>query len=472
MGLLDKFWVEEFEDLDLFDERINRRVISLLCTMSANPCSSISGTFKDAKQAKAAYRLLDNDSVDIEEILALHYEKTALRCHQFNRVILIQDSTGFSYRHKSKTGMGRIGKNNPLATTEASGLLCHNMLAFSEAGEPLGLFDQHIWARGKCADKSTLHSLPIHKKESYRWIRPLKKEDFAEASKTQFIIISDRESDFRIYMGEVRRHGFDFIIRMTSDRVEALHKQSLESVFEAILDQTIVELPIKNRTLSTEFRRSPKIIRNKKTEQLTAFSMKYCSVQLAHATEEKTPFIESVNLVEIKELNPKNGRPISWIIATTLPVNNKKEAQEILDLYRSRWRIEVYHKSQKSSCGVEKTGLRKADRIKRLITFKSLIAFAICRIKYLLDSCPEEPAEKYFEKDLIKAMNNISLKKTPLAKYKVKDFIFNLANLEGYKTYNLKTPPGVIIIGKAIFRFNMILYGYSLALKRKDVGKC
>jgi Transposase DDE domain/Transposase DNA-binding len=474
--LFTDFWVNEFRDLELSDARLNKRVISLLCSMSNNPGSAINNICRSKKEEKSADRLIDNNSFSPAEVLNLHYERTIQRCGEFETVFLVQDTTGFNFNHKSIEGMGRIGGShgkNCHNKIESRGLYCHNLLAFSEAGEPLGILDQNIWARDKRLSPELRKNRPYEKKESYKWAKSLDKEELKHKLKTQFIVVSDRESDIGPYMGITLKKGFDFVIRVDNNRQDKLSKRTFKDLSDSIEQKSIISVNIHSRTIENTDKRKPKKIRYNNADQATDFEVKFASVGVNLESPGKNAPLTHLNLVAIKEQNPKKGtKPIEWLIATTLPVNTAQEAQKVVEIYRSRWKIEVYHKAQKSSCKIENSRLRNKDRLLRFILLQSLIAFGICRIKYLLDSRPEEPAENFFDKETIKIVWDLSEQRTKNKTVQVKDFIFMLANLEGYKSYNIKTPPGIILLAKAMRTLNTILFTYDYALKRKDVGKC
>jgi hypothetical protein len=468
MELFDKFWINEFENLDLPDERINKRTISLLCSMSANPGSNIHSICRDKKELKAAYRLMSNDSFDIDEVMEIHSEKTIERCCEEKRVVLIQDTTGVSYNEGCKEGLGRIGGNVVKGEPQSRGLFCHNVLAFSEGGEPLGLFDQQIWARRKVIDKTLKRS--IKEKESYRWIKPLNKDKYFE-KETRFIVLSDRESDFKINLKTIIEKKMDFVVRARPFRVDFTGIK-LKTLLENLKEENTIITPIENRTYENSHHRRPLKKKYNKNDQDTLFRVKYCPVEMDLSSSPSEKKSTSLHLVQVKEIQKKRRMLLlEWILLTSLPIRSMNEALDVIALYKSRWRIEVFHKAQKSGCRIEKSELRNRERLKRFISLQSLVSFAVCRIKYLLTSQTEKPAENYFNSDAIEILKCSSLEKIRKKNITVKDFVFMLANLEGYKHNKLEKPPGVVVLSKAIKSFNQIAYGFSLAIKLKNVGK-
>jgi hypothetical protein len=58
------------------------------------------------------------------------------------RVLLVEDTTSYNFsQHSATVGLG------PLENEQCRRFLAHNTLAVSEAGVPLGLLGQVVWAR-------------------------------------------------------------------------------------------------------------------------------------------------------------------------------------------------------------------------------------------------------------------------------------------------------------------------------------
>ena len=67
------------------------------------------------------------------------------------------------------------------------------------------------------------------------------------------------------------------------------------------------------------------------------------------SAEASDPASLELGLVEVREPNPPAGvKPLLWRLATTLPVDGPEAAQEVVRLYRLRWRIEEVFRALKS----------------------------------------------------------------------------------------------------------------------------
>ncbi|MFH1096728.1 MAG: hypothetical protein ABH886_02760 [Candidatus Desantisbacteria bacterium] len=62
-----------------------------------------------------------------------------------------------------------------------------------------------------------------------------------------------------------------------------------------------------------------------------------------------------------------------------MPVNTFEEALEKVKWYATRWWIEIYHKTLKSGCKIERRQLGKASRIESCLAIDMVIAWRIFR---------------------------------------------------------------------------------------------
>ena len=72
------------------------------------------------------------------------------------------------------------------------------------------------------------------------------------------------------------------------------------------------------------------------------------------------------------------------------------DAEQVLEWYRLRWRIEDWHRILKSGCKVEYLGHRTGQRIERAVTIKAVIAWRLAAMTLLGRETPELPSEVFF----------------------------------------------------------------------------
>ena len=93
-------WVaSECTNLDLGDERLNRRAIKIIASIANSPQSSIPKSSQGWAETQATYRFYANDSVTHTAILEAHYEatKTRMRASASPVILCIQDTTELDF---------------------------------------------------------------------------------------------------------------------------------------------------------------------------------------------------------------------------------------------------------------------------------------------------------------------------------------------------------------------------------------
>lgn len=86
--------LEEFEDIDLGDARLNERAKTMAAVLAEKAGNSLPEVFEDESDLEAGYRFLKNERVSTEELLAPHCSQTVQRARNSEQEILaIHDST-------------------------------------------------------------------------------------------------------------------------------------------------------------------------------------------------------------------------------------------------------------------------------------------------------------------------------------------------------------------------------------------
>ena len=124
------------------DARLHRRFAGLLRQLAAGVGTSIPQACGDWAGVKAAYRFLANARVSEADILGGHFAATRERFRACRGVVLLlQDTTEFTYRRASTTAIGVTKSVNSGRDAEGRwrhhtlcGLLLHTSLAVTDGG--------------------------------------------------------------------------------------------------------------------------------------------------------------------------------------------------------------------------------------------------------------------------------------------------------------------------------------------------
>lgn len=177
-------WVsDEMENVDLKDERLNRRFGEVLLQLGGHPTASIPAACGGYAETAAAYRWFDNPKVNFHNVLQPHIKATRRRMADQPIVILAQDTTEIDLTRPEQQveGAGRLDGGS------RRGALLHPLHGFTPDGTPLGTVHAAVWTRDQQpasqSERSTRRKqTPIEEKESRRWIDALR-QTHAEAQR-------------------------------------------------------------------------------------------------------------------------------------------------------------------------------------------------------------------------------------------------------------------------------------------------
>jgi hypothetical protein len=264
-------------------------------------------------------------------------------------------------------------------------LWMHSALGVRPDGYVLGLYHAHFWARplsefGKGADRKRR---PFEEKESYLWVQTANAVEalFREKGvETEILHIDDRAGDVHEVLQDYVETGKRFVIRFSRNRKideeEGYIRPQLAK--QPVLDRKTITIP---RTREHPEREATIEVRScRGTIRPPATSPNLGS---------KKPF--HVHVVSAYEPNPPKGEErIDWILYTSEPVTSAEDCWRVVHAYKLRWRIEDYHRVLKTDCYAEKTQLKDAEAIIRLLAF---LAVAVVRILQLRERARTNPTE-------------------------------------------------------------------------------
>jgi Transposase DDE domain len=410
----------------------------------------------------SAHRFLDSRHVTADEIIKTAAKRTADACAG-RRIVAVQDTTeiNFSGRDRRRRGLGPAGDGKAL------GFFCHTMVAIDIDDEALvGLLHAHIWTRPN-ERAPARRSLPIEQKESIRWIEATAAAAKLLDSAAQLIVIGDREFD--IYSQFVRcPPNVDLIVRVAQNR----RIGNGERLFDAASDW---------REFGTMDVRVPSAGPGDpgRIAQVSVKAGRVCIAKPRHGAP-SDPATVTLTYVEVRETNPPLGhKPIIWRLLTTLPVCGEPDefaaAQDIVRLYRLRWRIEqVFRGTKNDGLRLEETQINEAPRLFKLAAIALTAAVRTIQLVDARDGSPRS-ASDVADPDLISAARAIcptlegqtARQKNP---YKVGglDWLsWIIARLGGWNCYY--KPPGPKTIQRGWNKFAAMAGGYAVAMAQQNV---
>lgn len=401
-----------------------------------------------------AHRLLSSKSVDAGALLMPYVARTAAACAG-RRVVAAQDTSEINFDRSRRPAAG-LG---PTGNTGICGFFVHPVVAIDAVDETLlGVAGARIWTRSK-EPTAVRGTIPYDEKESRRWLQGA---EFAaqhlSPMASQVVVVADREGD--IYQMFARRPPtVDMVVRAAHDRVLAR-------------DARLFAAPAAWPILGT----APVQVAAKRPGQkarTATVTLKAGSVTITRPT--RTPDKQDVGsvtlgLVEVREEVALPGsQPLLWRLVTTLPIATLADAQEVVRLYRLRWRIEeVFRVLKSDGLNIEDSQLETAGR---LFNLAALALVAATRIIQLVDARDgsSRPATDILNEDEIAAAAAICTplegstdrQKNPHAEGSLAWLAWIVARLGGWNCYY--KPPGPKTMAKGLDRLLNRITGFKLS---------
>ena len=392
---------EELANVSLGDERLDRRARRLVETLAASPDESFPEQTAGDAELEALYRFLSNERVRSESLLDPHAQLTAARARAAREVIVIHDTTIFSFRgEKPRKGLGRLKKSG-------QGFSAHMALVASlEDGIPLGVVGvvptvRDTPLRPRAETRAKVYDRP---REFARW-ETLLDDCFARLAGCRAIHVMDREADAYTILAKLHAANHGFVIRCRKhDRELAVpwgdkaRPRRLAKALEQaphILTRE-VQLSTKRPDRLATLRHVPARMARMATLHVTATSV---DLRHPHYTAGKSrkgsslPHSVPLNVVHVREQNvPAGQEPVEWILYTSLPTATADEVGAVIDAYRRRWLIEEYFKALKSGCAFEKRQLESKHALLNALALFVPIAWRLLALRHLSRTEPSVPA--------------------------------------------------------------------------------
>ena len=403
----------------------------------------------------AAYRWFDNEKVTFDQVLQPHIDATRKRTSAQPLVLLAQDTTEIDVTRPEQQMHGA----GPLDSGSHRGMLLHLMHAFTPDGTPLGTIHAlpNIRDDAEPGKEPQSHAeraaTPIEEKESFRWVESLQQtQEVARLQPdTEFVCLADSEGDIYELMAETLKapENAHWIVRACQDR--ALLRNSAEKAKSAVhlRDELLAQPVLYTDTIMVRARkakvdcevrgrRQPRVTRKAEVE---ARAMRV-TLRPPYRKGLKLPAV-SVNVVMLRELNPPEGEEaVEWILLTDLPIDTIEEVRTVVHHYTIRWTIEVFFRTLKTGCKVERRRFENIDRVLPCLAVYLIVTWRTLFVCRLGREIPDASCEVVFEPAEWKSVYRVVLGETPKEPPTLKDMIRTVAQLGGYVKRRRNDPPG------------------------------
>lgn len=409
---------------------------------------------------KAVHRFLSSPYVSVDRIVETLAARTAQQCVG-RRILAVQDTTeiNFAGRDKKRRGFGPGGDG------KTPGFFIHPVIAVDVESEAVvGLVDAEIWTRS--ADRVTSRrSRAIEDKESMRWLSGCQAAASVLSEATEVTMVSDRESD--IYLLFARKPArLNLIVRAGQDR-------SLAD--EGLLFMALASAQPLGTCKVQVAPRGPGDKGRVATVELYAGAVRIARPPNLKRSE--APDMVNLTLVEVREVNaPPDKSPLLWRLLTTHAVTCAEDAENIVRLYRLRWRIEQTFRALKSDgLALDDSQLIDAERMFNLTAIALAGAIRTIQLVDARDGSPR-PASDVIDPSFTVALDRLSRKlegktlrqKNPHPLGSLAFVSWVAARLGGWNCYY--KPPGPKTMRDGWNRLAATLEGYALASQQQNPG--
>lgn len=387
-----EFAQQHFGRLELGDLRLTRRAALIAEKMAAQPHASIPKQCDTTHEAKGAYRFFDHPAVNTQSVTEQHRRNTLRSARDHKVVLLVQDTTELNFGPtKSREGLGPIGYGR-----NGAGLHMHSTLALTPGAQGIVLGVAHImiWARTLApARESKVARRARSDRESMRWNKAIL-EVGTPPDGTRWIHVGDREADVWETFCAAFDAESDCLIRACG--AAALRKTVIGHVDELPprdeaqgLATLVRDLPASG---ACEIERHARAGVPKRTIQLNiSFAPITMLGPRVFGPDEPGLCVWVVRAWE-EQTSVRKDKPVEWVIVTTVPVYDVKDALKVVDWYKQRWTIEEYHKCLKTGCRVEERQLQQGQRLEPLAAMLAIVALRLLNLKKIAKLHPKTPA--------------------------------------------------------------------------------
>ena len=453
-GLAADCWAaQELGGAPLGDTRLGKRLVQIADAQAQAPEKSFPGAAQcDHAQVRGYYRFIDqpaDSAVTPENMLAPHRQRTLERMRGQSAVLCIQDGTDLNFAaHGGCVGLGQIGRNKGSKGT--LGLHMHSTLAVNGEGIPLGVPQIQYEA----PDGKAQRNKPLEERKTMRWIRGLRESSALAGALdgVRPVAVMDREGDVYAVFAEQQRLGnVDLLVRAKHNRSRGKGQPKL---FDWVRDEPVRgQLRIHVARLSARVATRQQKEREERAERVASVDLRWQGVELRDPNRRGETL--QLNLVHVREEpQPQGAERLEWFLLTTLGVETQRQAEQVLEWYGLRWRIEDWHRVLKTGCKVQQLAHRRAERIERAVTINALIAWRLTAMTLMGRDTPELPAETLFTEIELAVLEDFAQERRRQRPDNLGRAVLTLAMMGGYLNYSRKryAAPGHQVLWEGYMR--------------------
>lgn len=430
------------------DQRRTDRVVQVASAWAANPDGSLPQQAADPAALKAVYRLLHNEALTVDELLAPHQALTRQVASQGPVVLLVQDTTTLDFTaHRATEGLSPIGDGR------GRGFYLQTVLALDPQNRaPVGVLAAELWGRQPPPERAETRTERAKRpRESDIWGRLVRRIG-SPPDGVRWVHVADRGADCYDFFTAVLGTGSDVLVRVVQNRC------LLEPAGAHLRDALRAQPPQAERSLTVTGRPDRP---GRPTQVAVSWLATTLRPPAIRDRAQPTPPPVPIWAVRVWEPDPPpDVVPVEWLLATTVPVTTVAQAWERVDWYTARWVIEEFHLGLKTGCGAERTQLRDRAALERRVALLLPLAVRLLLLRTLARSDPDAPVEQVAHPIAV-ALVAARTRQPPATT--VGAYLRQVARLGGHQGRTGDGPPGWRTLWRGWFRLEEMLIGVQLS---------
>ncbi len=454
---VDREWAkQQWGQTELGDKRRTRRAVLMGERMALNPGGSIPEQMGAWSASKAAYLLLNEKDVTLDNLSQPHWEQTRQAAGEEQVVLMVQDTTEMDFTYQP-----HIKNLGPIGDGRGRGFLLHSVLAFVPGLQTvLGLAHQ----------QAILRIPHVEDQSPKKWARTPESLVWEKATQavgnppegTIWVQMGDRGSDsFGFMVSCDPENGLHFLIRLKSNRVLDWSNRADPAPPVGDPERYLISyaqtLPAQGQTFTVEVASRKGQPRRTATVQLSWAPVNIPVPKQAPQELQQYPSIKAW-VVRVWEVNPPpKVEKVEWVLLSSLPVLSWDDAHQRCQWYAHRWLIEDFHKALKSGCRIERTQLDDRLDIERLLGFLSPIALRLLQIRQFARQAPDTPAQSQIDPLPLRILA-AQLHTNPTT-MTIAQFWSGVAQLGGHLGRKSDGPPGWITLWRGYRQLQLMVRG-------------
>jgi hypothetical protein len=437
----------------------------IMRALQQRPGGSLPQVFRQRAALKGAYRFLNHPDTTVPHLLPALVRPAVRSLSRSRLVLVVHDTTSFNFTRLTKAnGLGYL--NDAVA---AQGIHLHSSLLLDQDGTLAGLAHLHFWVRChfRQGTDEQIRQLPIEAKESFKWLRGIDAATaafgcLAEKGQTrlpQLVHVMDREGDIHEVFALVRQLGHDAVIRCCQNRrVEAEQPDQIDRAQQRVAKQpSLGRIDLCVPLQEGGFRQAQVEVRSLRVRLLP------------HQTRRNNRHPIDLWLMGTREVSlpPAGEKPAQWWLWTTRPGQTIEQVKSVLTIYRTRWRVEDYHRVLKTGCKVEKMRLLDGEALTKVIAMQAWVATQVLRLRDAAKNKPEEDCEKYFtaqEWKMLWAQHYERPWRSGDGKPTLAEVAMWLGGLGGHLGRNGDGLPGAELLSRGLYALSLLVEGRQITL--------